>query len=236
MLAAATSGRRLEQDAAGGWWFERWASSRRVVAGITDRRLSASELLAAVVPTTTVEAEQVHDGAIAMIERRRDAAQWIPGCDALLTSLSGVALLIRTADCLPIFFSDPSRGVVGLAHVGWRGLAAQLPMRMVAAFRHLYRSGPAELRIAIGPSIRACCYEVDSEFAARFGSHVRQHGGRRTCDLIGVAIDQLRRSGVRADRILDAERCTACEPQHWFSLRREGAATGRLTSVIMLRP
>ena len=236
MLAAATSGRGLEQDAAGGWWFQRWTSSRRVAAGITDRHLSASQLLAHLAPATTVEAEQVHGCSIALLEHRGGASQWISGCDALMTSLPRVALLIRTADCLPMFFSNPSRGIVGLAHIGWRGLAARLPMRMVAAFRHLYQSCAVELQVAIGPSIRACCYEVGPEFAARFGSHVQRRAGRLTCDLVGAAIGQLRRSGVRRDRILDAERCTACEAQRWFSLRREGAASGRLTSVIMLHP
>ena len=160
----------------------------------------------------------------------------VPGCDALLTAAPGVALLIRTADCLPIFFADPARGVVGIAHAGWRGLAAGLPARVVAAFRHAHRSRIEELQVAIGPAIRACCYEVGPEFAERFGPFVQERGGRRTCDLIGLAIDQLRRCGIPPGHIMDTGHCTACELQHWYSLRREGPTTGRLTSLIMVTP
>jgi YfiH family protein len=160
----------------------------------------------------------------------------VPGCDALLTHAAGTALLVRTADCLPLFFAEPRRGVVGLAHAGWRGLAASLPARVVAAFRHLYHVPAEALAVAIGPAIRACCYEVGPEFAERFGPFVQQRGGRRTCDLIGAAREALRRCGVRPDRVTDTGACTACDVRRWFSLRREGPATGRLTSIILLRP
>ena len=161
--------------------------------------------------------------------------QRIPGCDALLTETGGLTLLIRTADCLPILFAHPVRGIVGIAHAGWRGLAARLPARVVAAFRHLYQCRAEDLQVAIGPAIHACCYEVGPEFSGRFGRFVHERNGRRTCDLIGVAMDQLRSSGVRAEHLVESARCTACESDHWFSVRREGDATGRLTSFIMLR-
>lgn len=161
--------------------------------------------------------------------------QPVGGADALLTDVAGVALMIRTADCLPILFADSARGAVGIAHAGWRGLAAALPARVVAAFRHAYHSRAEDVRIAIGPAIRACCYEVGQEFVARFGAFVRERGGRRTCDLVGIAVDQLRRCGIRPDRITDPGQCTACHLERWYSLRREGPATGRLTSLILLR-
>ena len=177
----------------------------------------------------------MHGAGIAAVERSQDTAQPIAGCDALVTGRTGLALLIRTADCVPLFFTDRSRGVVGLAHAGWRGLAAGLPLRVIAAFRHLYQSRPEDIRVAVGPCIRACCYEVGPEFTARFGPCVRLHNGRRVCDLVAVAIDQLRRGGIGSRHIADSQRCTACEAQHWFSIRREGQATGRLLSFILLR-
>ena len=235
MLAAATSVGHLEETAEGGWWLRRW-TPHRIAAGITNRRVNSSALLAPLSPASTIEAEQVHGSSIAIIERGGEATQVIPGCDALVTSLPGVALLIRTADCLPIFFAEPSRGVVGLAHVGWRGLMAQLPIRIVAAFRHAFESRASNLHVAIGPAIRTCCYEVGPEFAQHFGPFIQERGGRRTCDLVGMAIEQLRQAGIRHEQVLDTRHCTACDAQSWFSLRREGGTTGRLTSVIMVRP
>ena len=235
MLVVESSAPQLVSAQAGTWWFTGWGS-RRVVAGLTDRHGTTSQLLGAVQASVAVEAEQVHGASLAIVERAEPLTRPIAGCDALLTSLPGVALLLRTADCLPIFMIDPARGVVGLAHAGWRGLAASLPMRLVAAFRDTYHSDPSVLQVMIGPAIHACCYEVGLEMAARFGRHVRQRDGRQVCDLLGVAIEQLERAGVRSGRIVESRRCTGCEPDQWFSLRREGQAAGRLTSMILLRP
>ena len=233
-MSVAASSRHL-QEARGGWWFARWPSPA-IVAGITDRAGEPAALVSALrAPVLTVAAEQVHGGSVAAVGSRRVRGP-IPGSDALVTNLPGLALLIRTADCLPIFFADPFHRAVGLAHAGWRGLAAELPARVIAAMRRTYRSRAEELTAAIGPSIRACCYDVGPEFEARFGPFVQEHHGRRTCDLIGAAIAQLRRCGVKPERILDSQLCTACEIDRWFSLRREGPATGRLTSLIVLKP
>ena len=236
MPVAANNAPRLEGTREGGWRLNGWASAR-IVAGITSRHLDSARLLRSLrAPAVTVEAEQVHGSSIAIIGRASVTPQIVPGCDALLTGLAGVTLFIRTADCLPVFFAAPSRGVVGLAHAGWRGLAADLPARMVAAVRHVYHARADELWVAIGPAIRSCCYDVGPEFRGRFGPFVHERGGRRTCDLVSAALDQLRRCGVRSDRVLDTQQCTACDIQRWFSLRQEGPSTGRLTSLIMLQP
>ena len=219
-----------------GWWYHGWASAR-IFAGVTGRSTSVEQLLGRLpFQTAVVELEQVHGGSFAVIEAPPRTRSRIPGCDALLTGQPGVALLVRTADCLPLVIADPSRGVVGVVHAGWRGLASGLPLRVIMAFRQLYHSAPEALRVGIGPAIRSCCYEVGPEFAARFGAFVQQRQGRWMCDLIGVAVDQLQRGGVQRGQVIDSGRCTSCEAQQWFSVRREGDTTGRLTSLIAIRP
>lgn len=236
MLVTTSRSARLEAGPDGNWRFEGWMS-QRIAAGVTSRSTGASQLLGGMPRVAAqVEAEQVHGASIAIIGRGSGLSGPVPGCDALVTHLPGVALLIRTADCIPMSFADPVRGAVGIAHVGWRGLAAELPMRVVAAFRHAYHSRPEELHVALGPAIRACCYDVGADFPPSFAPFIQERSGRHVCDLVGMAMAQLQRCGVRTQSIVDAQRCTACEPQHWFSLRREGSATGRLTSAIMLRP
>ena len=208
-----------------------------MAAGIADRSADPSRFMDRLrAPAGAVEGEQVHGASIAVVGRGAQGIQAVAGCDALLTNAVGLALRVRTADCLPIFFAAPLQGAVGLAHAGWRGVALALPARVVAAFRRTYHSRPETLQVAIGPAIRVCCYEVGPEFDGRFGRFVQECGGRRMCDLIGAAIEQLRASGVRPDRIVDTRQCTACEAQRWFSLRRQGPATGRLTSFIVVRP
>lgn len=236
MPATVANAVQLEGARGSGWWLPSWAS-RRIAAGVTDRETPLALLVQQLPPSTqVVSAEQVHGAGIAIVEQAACEERVIAGCDALITSMAGVALLIRTADCLPMFFADPARGIIGLAHAGWRGLAQHLPARVVGAFRRAYQVPSEALEVAIGPAIRACCYEVGPEFESRFPGFVQSQEGRRRCDLIGAAVAQLRQAGVRASRIADVERCTACEPPQWFSLRREGPSTGRLTSLIALRP
>ena len=160
----------------------------------------------------------------------------VPGCDALMTNVPGIALLIRTADCLPVFVADPGRRIVGIAHVGWRGHLAHLAARLVAAMGHAYQCRPSDLCVALGPAIRVCCYEVGKEFMGWFGPHVRRQGDRYMCDLIGATTTQLRGCGIRSEHVADSGRCTACEPDHWASRRRDGKDAGRLVCAVMVRP
>ncbi len=236
MLLAATDAPRFATTSADGWRFPSWAS-RRIMTGTTDRHLEPAQIIQrAGVAVSVVRAEQVHGASIAVIERYQATELCIPGCDALVTSLPNVLLMIRTADCLPIFYADAQRGIVGIAHAGWRGIAAQLPARMLGMFSTVYGVPPEAVQVAIGPAIHACCYEVGPEFEARFGPFVISREGRRKCDLIGATIDQLQRAGARPQQIMESQHCTSCELQHWFSLRKEGAATGRMTSFVMLQP
>lgn len=224
----------LQPVAGQGWWFDSWASPL-VVAGITDRSTSRPALLGLAGARMAFEGEQVHGAGIAVVDRKSAAQQLLAGCDALITRCAEVALLIRTADCLPVFFAHPKQGVVALAHAGWRGLVKQLPVRVLAAFWGLFRCPAEEIEVAIGPAIRSCCYTVGPEFKAAFGSFVDKRQGRRTCDLIAVAVSQLEQAGVLRANILDSGLCTACDAKQWFSLRREAAADERLTSLIMLK-
>lgn len=220
----------------GGWWWRGWAAPNiaALVAGRQVEMRTCLQQLPWLV--RTVGAEQVHGTSIAAIEQCAATELSVPGCDALTTSQTGVALLIRSADCLPLLFADPMRAVIGIAHAGWRGLAAQLPAKMLAWLRQIYHCDPQDVRVAVGPAIRKCCYVVGPEFASVFGACVREERGRRTCDLVGIAVQQLQRAGVAARHIFDTQHCTACEPQHWYSLRKEGPSTGRLISCIALAP
>ena len=202
-------------------------------AGTADRRMDWPALAAQWAPAHVAQATQVHGAGLAVIMGRTGAAP-VAGCDALLTIDPGAVLTIRTADCVPIFLADPRQRVVALAHAGWRGIAAGLPSRPAAAARWWLHARPGELRAAIGPAIRACCYEVGPEFEGRFGPFLAQRGGRRTCDLVAAAVAQLRQAGVREAAIQDSGACTRCDAR-WFSTRREGQTTGRLISFIRLR-
>ena len=142
--------------------------------------------------------------------------------DGLWTDEPGLPILAMSADCLPIALAriDSSTPAVAVLHAGWKGLLAGI----VAAGSEAL--GDGKLAAAIGPGIGPCCYEVGEEvavpFRARFGDDVVR---ARRLDLWTSAERALRAAGVeRVDRF---DRCTACEPETFFSHRRDAGRTGR---------
>jgi len=142
--------------------------------------------------------------------------------DGLWTDEPGLPILALSADCLPIALARADRGepAVAVLHVGWRGLLAGI---VEAGARAL---GDRELAAAIGPGIGPCCYDVGEEVAApfreRFGDDV-VHESR--LDLWTSAERTLLAAGV--ERVKRFDRCTACEPETFFSHRRDAGRTGR---------
>jgi polyphenol oxidase len=142
--------------------------------------------------------------------------------DGLWTDEPGLPILAMSADCLPIVLArvDSSTPAVAVLHAGWKGLLAGIVAGGVEAL------GDGKLAAAIGPGIGPCCYEVGEEvavpFREGFGDDVVR--GRRL-DLWTSAERALRTAGVeRVDRF---DRCTACEPETFFSHRRDAGRTGR---------
>ncbi len=186
-----------------------------------------------------VEAEQVHGAEVARVTAAmlpgRGEVLTVPAVDGLVTDLVGVALAIYVADCLAIFLQHPRAGVVGLAHAGWRGLAADMPGRLVRATLEQFGGRADELRVALSPCIRACCFEVGEEVAAAFddipgavdGSRERPH-----VDMIAVARWQLARAGVRESMLDVMAGCTRCEPERFASYRWDPERCGRNVALI----
>jgi hypothetical protein len=91
-----------------------------------------------------------------------------PAGDALLTEEAGILLSVRTADCLPVLLVDPKHRAVAAVHAGWRGALARLLEKAIGEMRRVYGSEPETLLGVLGPSIRACCYEVGEEVKEAF--------------------------------------------------------------------
>jgi polyphenol oxidase len=143
-------------------------------------------------------------------------------CDGLWSDESGRAMLLLTADCMPIAIArtEGERPALEILHAGWRGLLAGIVAAGVRAV------GARKLAAAIGPSIGPCCYEVGDEvarpFQEAFGEDVMRDG---KLDLWTAAERALRAAGVeRVDRF---DICTACNGDHFFSHRRDHGRTGR---------
>ena len=90
--------------------------------------------------------------------------------DGLITATPGILLAIQTADCLPVIVVDPKQRAVGVFHAGWRGTVKRIVEKGVGEMIWCFGSRPRDLRAAIGPGIRGCCYEVGEEVRAKFES------------------------------------------------------------------
>jgi YfiH family protein len=143
-------------------------------------------------------------------------------CDGLWSDERGRAMLLLTADCLPIAIArdDAEAPALGILHAGWRGLLAGI---VAAGVRAL---GRGRVVAAIGPGIGPCCYEVGVEVAApfrqAFGEDVTRDG---RLDLWTAAERALRAAGV--EEIDRTDVCTACNGDRFFSHRRDHGRTGR---------
>jgi YfiH family protein len=157
-------------------------------------------------------------------------------CDALLTDVEGVYLVVSVADCIPLFVFDPIKNVVGAIHVGWRGSASGIVNEALKVLGEEFSSSPEDLIAYIGPSARSCCYEVGGEVAGKFPEEYTRakSDGKFFLDLPGLSRRRLMEFGVKEERIEENGKCTICTPGLFHSYRRGGGRSGRMMGVIGL--
>ncbi len=118
-------------------------------------------------PWPLVQVKQIHS---AVVQRVNGASHDPLTGDGLITNTPRLLLAIRTADCVPVLVVDVARRVIGAFHAGWRGTAARIVEKGVGEMRRQFGSFPWDLRAAIGPCVRRCCYIVGPEVRADFES------------------------------------------------------------------
>jgi YfiH family protein len=169
---------------------------------------------------------QIHSDKVLAAERS--------GClgegDALMTNSPGIALSIRTADCLPILIADPEKRAIAAVHAGWRGTVQGIVPKTVRAMEEKFGSRPENLVVVVGPGIGSCCFEVGPEVASQFGL-----SGRAKIDLVETIHRQLGRNDGATGHFVAAGLCTACRADLFHSYRRDREAAGRMVTVIGIK-
>ncbi|MEA2004800.1 MAG: peptidoglycan editing factor PgeF [Acidobacteriota bacterium] len=162
--------------------------------------------------------------------------------DAIVTSSPGILLIIKTADCLPVFIVSKNRRVVAAVHCGWRGIQRQLIQKVVSGLNNFYACEPDACIVAMGPSICGDCYEIGQDVYESFvRAHVslqafRRHPwreGKWFLDLKGAVRSQLIHAGVKNASIHSVDICTHCE-ENLISYRRDAHTKRRLLNFIGL--
>ena len=196
-----------------------------------------------------VASAQDHHTVIRRVGRaQRGIGIWKPqdqaSVDGMITNEPGVTLVIRTADCVPIFLLDPEKQAIGLVHAGWRGTVGEIGAKAVAAMVKEFGSRPSDLLAAVGPSIGPCCFEVDRPVRDRFagltelGPEAFIHSdknGKYHIDLWETNRRILEKAGIRPERISIGGVCTKCNAEWLFSHRATGGKRGGLAAFLELK-
>lgn len=172
----------------------------------------------------------IEDENLSQGENGTDLAMPSP-CDALATTVRGVGLMIRIADCQALFLVDPVERVIANVHCGWRGSVIEFPAKAVRFLEKRFGCRPANLLATVSPSLGPCCAEFIN-YKRELPPSFRQYQVRpEHFDFWEITRHQLTTAGVLSENIEIAGRCTVCETENFFSYRGE-RTTGRMAAVI----
>ncbi len=167
-----------------------------------------------------------------------------PEADGYVTDQPDVPLVVFTADCTPLLMQDPAAGVIAAVHCGWRSAVADIEGAAVKAMESL-GARPGNIRAAIGPGIRRCCFQTGPEVPAAIdallggdsrGLYEPDEGapGKFRTDLPGTVHRRLLQLGLREENIDELGICTMCGPDRFWSHRAMGPERGSQANVIVL--
>ena len=215
----------------------------------------ASDL--SLVPLKQIHSDVIHVVSAAPAKARHG--------DATTSNRAGLLLAVQTADCVPILLVDPKQRAVAAVHAGWRGTLARIAQKTIGRMQLEFGSDAKDILAALGPSIGPCCYEVGAEFVSKFTAQFADAGdyfdeartgeepnplqwlnmrppghqpppGNVHLDLRKANRSQLLAVGLDKKNIYVSDLCTACRTDLLFSYRREGPRSGRLLSIVGVRP
>jgi YfiH family protein len=204
-------------------------------------------------PFYVVQPHQVHGCVIREVTRPDTARDELEGVDALVTDVPGVAISVRTADCIPVLLYDPVHKAVAAVHDGWRGTVQHLSRKVVDFMHERYGTEASDLKAVIGPGIGPESFHVGQEVADAFAAAAfpmdeiladcgpkaptadNPMNGGLHIDLWRANEWLLEEAGVISANIQVAGICTYKKYDRFYSARREGTGCGRNINVIKLR-
>ncbi|MCR5002743.1 MAG: peptidoglycan editing factor PgeF [Bacteroidales bacterium] len=192
---------------------------------------------------------QVHKTKVGLVDRAGIDRSELDGFDALITNVRGVAIGVRSADCLPVLIYDPVNKAVAAVHSGWRGTCQKIVSVALLEMAKNFGTKPMDVKVVIGPGISVDSFQVGDEVASAFkeagfplekiwsfrGPKVQGscEGGHHI-DLRAAVKFILAGMDVPSANIYDCNIDTFTNPE-FFSARRDGLSAGRIISSIMLR-
>lgn len=190
--------------------------------------------------TDLVHMRQIHSDKIIVVDPDIHNFENPPECDALITDLVNIPLMVMTADCTPVLFFDSVKKVIAVAHAGRAGAVKGIVPKTIEKMCSSFGSKIEDITVVLGPSISACCYEVGEKITKEvtdegYGFAVLAREGHYYLEVNAIIKRQLDESGVKKENIEDLNICNACENQDFFSYRADKQKTGRIAGVLMLK-
>ncbi len=189
-------------------------------------------------------AQQVHGDKIFLLnddEMTPQSLRSIPA-DAIITSLHERPIAVVTADCAPIIIFDPVNKTIAVVHAGRKGTASRIFSKTIGAMQREFGAKPETLLAALGPAIKACCYEVTESCRQPFEDSAYDWGaltvpasdGKFMLDICAANLEDGLLAGLSRDNIFLSEYCTSCRLDLFYSYRREGKTGRMITSAMLL--
>ena len=187
---------------------------------------------------------QTHTTNVAVV-RAEDKGSRFMETDGMITNVPGICLVTFYADCVPLYFVDPVKKVIGLSHSGWRGTVGKIGKVTVELMQKTYGSDPKDILAAIGPSICQDCYEVSEDVIVKFQKSFEEkywpelfyqkENGKYQLNLWKANELVFEEAGILKKHIAVTNVCTHCNPDILFSHRITGNKRGNLSAFLALK-
>ena len=215
--------------------YSKWDSPERVTRN-RKRFLSALTLG----ETRLATLHQVHSNHVHTIGNITGECEQPQG-DALITACQNTTLAVQSADCIPVLIADPVRRAIAAVHSGWRGTLARILPATIRTMQDAFGTEPADLVLALGPGIQACCFQIGAEVRQLFLQEYGNSGAivpmpgvpdKYLLNLERILEIQCIDASLNPENCYSSGACTRCNTSQFFSYRAEGAHSGRMMAVI----
>lgn len=168
-----------------------------------------------------VSTDLVHSDEVSVVTEK-NKGQLVTETDGLITNCSNLFLTVTGGDCVPIFFYDKAKRIIGLAHAGWRGVVKNIAKSIIEKMKIQFNSDPEDIFVYIGPHLKKCHFEVQDDVAGEFKSNfVSKDENKTYVDLLAVIKLQLSEQGLNDENIIASPDCTYCNKEKYYSYRRD---------------
>lgn len=195
-------------------------------------------------PEHMVYTQQTHTTNVAVVTAA-DRGKILPETDGMITKDPEVCLVTFYADCVPLYFVDPVKKVIGLSHSGWRGTVNKMANVTISKMQQEFGCNPKDILAAVGPSICQDCYEVSEDVIEKFRENYKEEywpdlfyqkeNGKYQLNLWKANEYNFLDAGIKKEHIAVTNVCTCCNPDVLFSHRITGFNRGNLSAFLSLK-